>query len=85
MCDMAHSYVEHDSGIRLFDMAHSYVWYQSHSSAIMEALLQKSPIDSGIRLFDGDLGGWGRVPFSRNFMKPTPRRKWYLKTGRRFH
>ena len=32
-----------------------------------------------------EVGGWGRVPFSRNFMKPTPRRKWYLTTGRRFH
>jgi len=29
--------------------------------------------------------GWGRDPFSRNFMKPTPRRKWYLTTGRSFH
>ena len=34
---------------------------------------------------EGEVGGWGRVPFSRNFMKPTPRRKWYLTTGRRFH
>jgi len=33
----------------------------------------------------GEVGGWGRVPFSRNLMKPTPRRKWYLTTGRRFH
>ena len=33
----------------------------------------------------GEVGGWGRDPFSRNFMKPTPRRKWYLTTGRRFH
>ena len=33
----------------------------------------------------GEVGGWGRVPFSRNFMKPTPRRKWYLTTGHRFH
>ena len=32
-----------------------------------------------------EVDGWGRVPFSRNFMKPTPRRKWYLTTGRRFH
>jgi len=32
-----------------------------------------------------EVGGWGRVPFSRNLMKPTPRRKWYLTTGRRFH
>ena len=33
----------------------------------------------------GEVGGWGRVPFSRNLMSPTPRRKWYLTTGRRFH
>jgi len=30
-------------------------------------------------------GGWGRVPFSRNLMSPTPRRKWYLTTWRRAH
>ena len=33
----------------------------------------------------GEEGGWGRDPFSRNFMEPTPRRKWYLTTGRSFH
>ena len=33
----------------------------------------------------GEVGGWGRVPFSRNLMSPTPRRKWYLTTGRKFH
>ena len=33
----------------------------------------------------GEVGGWGRDPFSRNLMKPTPRRKWYLTTGRSFH
>jgi len=27
------------------------------------------------------VGGWGRDPFSRNLMSPTPRRKWYLTTG----
>jgi len=32
-----------------------------------------------------EVGGWGRDPFSRNLMSPTPRRKWYLTTGRRFH
>ena len=32
-----------------------------------------------------EVGGWGRVPFSTNFMKPTPHRKWYLTTGRRSH
>ena len=33
----------------------------------------------------GEVGGWGRDPFSRNLMSPTPRSKWYLTTGRRFH
>ena len=33
----------------------------------------------------GEVGGWGRDPFSRNLMSPTPHRKWYLTTGRRFH
>jgi len=60
--------------------------------------LQKSPINSGafeerdLQLkesyaFDSwrEEGCWGRVPFSRNLMSPTPRRKWYLTTGRRFH
>jgi len=32
-----------------------------------------------------EVGGWGRVPFPRNLMSPTPRRKWYSTTGRRFH
>ena len=32
-----------------------------------------------------EVGGWGRVPFSRNLMSPTPRRKWYLTTGHRAH
>jgi len=29
--------------------------------------------------------GLGSRPISRNFMKATPRHKWYLTTGRRFH
>jgi len=32
-----------------------------------------------------EVGGWGRVPFSKNLMSPTPRRKWYLTTERRAH
>jgi len=32
-----------------------------------------------------EVGGWGRVPFSKNLMNPTPCRKWYLTTGRRAH
>ena len=33
----------------------------------------------------GEVGGWGRGPFSRILMSPTPRRKWYFTTGRRAH
>jgi len=40
---------------------------------------------SSLSGYTWEVGGWGRDPFSRNFMKPTPRRKWYLTTGRRFH
>ena len=32
-----------------------------------------------------EVGGWGRVPFSKKLMSPTPRRKWYFTTGRRAH
>jgi len=32
-----------------------------------------------------EVGCWGRVPFSKKLMSPTPRRKWYLTTGRRAH
>ena len=32
-----------------------------------------------------EVGGWGRVPFSKNLMSPTSRRKWYLMKGRRAH
>ena len=42
-------------------------------------------VDFGGEALSGEVGGWGRDPFSRNFMKPTPCRKWYLTTGRRFH
>ena len=30
-------------------------------------------------------GGLGSSTISKNLMSPTPRRKWYLTTGRRFH
>ena len=43
------------------------------------------PTKSPMYKYRGEVGGWGRVPFSRNLMSPTPRRKWYLTTGRRFH
>ena len=47
--------------------------------------VSKSTKSIGCLVNWGEVGGWGRDPFSRNFMKPTPRRKWYLTTGRRFH
>ena len=46
---------------------------------------QLPEVDSPNREMWGEVGGWGRVPFSRNFMSPTPRRKWYSTTGRRAH
>jgi len=46
-------------------------------------VVQQNVDDLGV--FDGEVGGWGRDPFSRKLMSPTPRRKWYLTTGRRFH
>jgi len=54
---------------------------ERHSSTVSIRPRGKRDIRGIIR----EVGGWGRVPFSRNFMKPTPRRKWYLTTGRRFH
>ena len=52
---------------------------------VTTCLLRTSVTSSPGLLAEGEVGGWGRVPFSRNLMKPTPRRKWYLTTGRRFH
>jgi len=51
-----------------------FKWF--HDSLLQTASISKC---------DREVGGWGRVPFSRNLMSPTPRRKWYLTTGRRFH
>jgi len=34
-----------------------------------------SPRVSDLMTSHGEVGGWGRVPFSRNLMSPTPRRK----------
>ena len=54
------------------DHPHVYMKYASHMCALPHA-------------HHGEVRGWGRDPFSRNLMSPTPRRKWYLTTGRRFH
>ena len=48
-------------------------------------LCQYETYDMTIPYVQWEVGGWGRVPFSRNLMSPTPRRKWYLTTGRRAH
>jgi len=79
-CNIAHTYVWHDSFpcvtwlIPMCDMTHSHAWHNS-SICVLTRCAESS----------GEVGGWGRVPFSRNLMSPTPRRKWYLTTGRRFH
>ena len=52
----------------------------SHSMMALHSLAH----DDGTPFY-GEVGGWGRVPFSKNLMSPTPRRKWYLTTGRRAH
>jgi len=68
----------------------------AENSLFYKALLQKRPTNFSIiarwhrarlnsRTSRGRGGGWGRAPFSRNLMSPTPRRKWYLTTGRRAH
>ena len=62
----------------LFDM-----WHDSFIFGIVYVRLDSSRDAQWKTL--GEVGGWGRVPFSRNLMSPTPRRKWYLTTGRRFH
>jgi len=52
-----------------------YMWHASFMWVMMRSFVE----------WVREVGGWGRDPFSRNFMKPTPRRKWYLTTGRSFH
>jgi len=42
-------------------------------------------LSASVPALEGEVGGWGRVPFSKNLMSPTPRRKWYFTTGRRAH
>ena len=58
-----------------------------HTLYIHKNTAANSPLCATHRyvVYNGEVGGWGRVPFSRNFMSPTPRRKWYLTTGRRAH
>ena len=56
----------------------------SHSLSPSHSLLSLPLSFSLIRRF-GEVGGWGRVTFSKKLMSPTPRRKWYLTTGRRAH
>ena len=59
---------------RVSHQSHTYEWFDvSHTGYVtnMNALRE--------------VGGWGRVPFSKKLMSPTPRRKWYLTTGRRAH
>jgi len=60
------------------------IYIQGHDSYVLVVMSQMRNLRWG---GEGgwEVGGWGRDPFSRNFMKPTPRCKWHLTTGRRFH
>jgi len=73
-CKWVTSHMNASCRIRLSRV--TYEWVMSNST---------SQLTTNKWLWDGEVGGWGRVPFSRNLMSPTPRREWYLTTGRRFH
>jgi len=63
-----------------------YVWYVTWVVCVMSTHITHMTVThTKIRLRCREVGGWGRVPFSRNLMSPTPSRKWYLTTGRRAH
>ena len=50
-------------------------------ASVFESLVQMSVFDSVM----WRSGGLGSSTISKNLMSPTPRRKWYLTTGRRAH
>ena len=56
-----------------------------------EKTLSAEDIKSNVRFRKGSSavlrrgGGLGSSTIFKNLMSPTPRRKWYLTTGRRFH
>ena len=100
-CRNAHRAETHTLDIRAADATHTFDICAADFERLRVGLIQLSfpisllqvsfaivspvPDHVAAHTFDGEVGGWGRVPFSRNFMKPTPHRKWYLTTGRRFH
>ena len=43
--------------------------FAKESTTLSDGLLSEATLR-------GEVGGWGRVPFSKNLMSPTPRRKW---------
>jgi len=69
-----------------------YLFHQVPHAAVCIAVCYSVPAENNpsdgvtsLTYLPREVGGWGRIPFSRNLMSPTPRRKWYLTTGRRFH
>ena len=68
----------------IHQLVHEYTHIHQYTFTIKPICIY---IHTNMRCTPGrrEVGGWGRVPFSRNFMSPTPRRKWYLTTGRRAH
>jgi len=75
VCVEAHSFAPHVSFMCVTCLIHTCAWTR---------LVYVCGISQSYVLCR-EAGGWGRVPFSRNLMSPTPRRKWYLTTGRRAH
>ena len=84
ICICKHVYIYIYTYIHIYIYTYIYIYiYISLSLSLYVCIyIHTYPSYMHIR---GEVGGWGRVPFSRNLMSPTPRRKWYLTTGRRFH
>ena len=75
----------HKSSKPSHDKHSDYVYTQDSTQHTLQHTATNTRSQCITQSTRGEVGGWGRDPFSRNFMKPTPRRKWYLTTGRRFH
>jgi len=94
---MTHSHVWHDSftATHYNTLQHTATRLGAYKRMVFKGVIwthrkilqhTAARLDVYVRIvFKREVGGWGRVPFSRNLMSPTPRRKWYLTTGRRFH
>ena len=87
--DVSASYEQHAQvlfqTLEHVDVKPSYggVGSKTISSSFLCKYLKYRPRIHGTRTMRG--GGLGSSTISKNLMSPTPRRKWYLTTGRRAH